>query len=103
MNIERWRALLRGLGIAPETDTFERLWSAYAEKHRAYHTMRHIDECLSLLDEWKELARRPFEVECALWFHDAIYRPMSQSNEERSATCAAEFLGSAAVAPGRGS
>jgi predicted metal-dependent HD superfamily phosphohydrolase len=30
-------------------------------------------------------------VECALWFHDAIYEPMSKSNEERSANWAAEF------------
>jgi predicted metal-dependent HD superfamily phosphohydrolase len=91
MNIDRWEALLRGLGVPPETDTFSRLQSAYAQKHRAYHTSRHIDECLSLLDELKHLAAHPAEVECALWFHDAIYEPMSKSNEERSADWASEF------------
>jgi predicted metal-dependent HD superfamily phosphohydrolase len=91
MNVERWEALLRELGVAHETDTFSRLQSAYAQKHRAYHTSRHIDECLALFDEMKHLAERAAEVEYALWFHDAIYEPMSKSNEERSAKWAAEF------------
>jgi predicted metal-dependent HD superfamily phosphohydrolase len=99
MNIERWNAPLRGLGVAAEIDTFSRLQSAYAEKHRAYHTSRHIDECLSLLDELTYTAGHPAEVECALWFHDAIYEPMSKSNEERSADWAAEFGIHVGVAP----
>jgi predicted metal-dependent HD superfamily phosphohydrolase len=41
---------------------------------------RHIDECLSLLDELKYLVEHPSEVECALGFHDAIYEPMSKLN-----------------------
>lgn len=92
MNIERWQALLHSLGAAPETETFDRLAIAYAEKHRAYHTARHIGECLSLLDDVHDLADSSTEVECALWFHDAIYEPMSQSNEDRSAQWASDFL-----------
>jgi predicted metal-dependent HD superfamily phosphohydrolase len=91
MNIERWEALLGGLGVAPETETFSRLQTAYAQKHRAYHTSRHIDECLSLFDEIQHLAEHPAEAECALWFHDAIYQPMSKSNEERSANWVTDF------------
>lgn len=98
MNIERWNSLLHELGVAPETETFSRLQSAYAESHRAYHTARHIDECLSLFDELKHLCQRPAEVECALWFHDAIYEPMSTSNEERSADWAEDFLNSSGAA-----
>ena len=98
MNIERWNTLLRELGLPAETRTFSLLQSAYAEGHRAYHTARHIDECLSLFDELKQLCRSPAEVECALWFHDAIYEPMSKSNEERSADWAAEFISSCGAA-----
>ena len=92
MTPERWSALLRGLGAGPDDATHARLSAAYAERHRAYHTERHIDECLALLDEVRTLAAEPFEVECALWFHDAIYEPMSSNNESRSADWAVEFL-----------
>ena len=92
MNPERWSALLHGLGARPGNATYVRLSAAYAERHRAYHTARHIDECLALLDEVRVLAAEPFEVECALWFHDAIYEPMSNDNESRSADWAEEFL-----------
>lgn len=99
MNIDRWQRLLESLGAARETETFERLNVAYAESHRAYHTERHIDECLSLFDEVRELAANPPEVEFALWFHDAIYEPISKANEERSAQWAADFLESSQVPP----
>jgi predicted metal-dependent HD superfamily phosphohydrolase len=97
MNIERWETLLSGLGAPPESNTFSKLRSAYGQKHRAYHTSRHIDECLSLLDDLKYLAEYPAEVELALWFHDAVYKPMASSNEERSADWAAEFAESVGV------
>lgn len=97
MNIERWEALLSRLGVLPETRTFTQLQSAYAQKHRKYHTSRHSDECLSLFDELKHLAEYPGEVEYALWFHDAIYKPMSKSNEEQSANWAADFGGRAGM------
>jgi predicted metal-dependent HD superfamily phosphohydrolase len=98
MNIGRWVALLSCLGAKADTETFSNLRAAYAEKHRAYHTTRHIEECLAVMDEFTSLAAYPAEMECALWFHDAIYEPMSSSNEERSADWAAEFCQRAGVA-----
>lgn len=95
----RWSVLLRGLGAQPDDSTLARLSAAYAERHRAYHTERHIDECLALFDEVRALAAEPFEVECALWFHDAIYEPMSSNNEARSADWAGQFLQKQEVAP----
>jgi predicted metal-dependent HD superfamily phosphohydrolase len=91
MNLQRWQALLVDLVAVADDGTFLQLRSAYNEKHRAYHTERHVDECLSVLDEWKDLALRPAEVECAIWFHDAVYQPFSSQNEERSAEWMAAF------------
>jgi len=53
--------------------TFERLCAQYSEPHRAYHTLRHIDDCLTVFDEFKHLARRPEEAEAAVWWHDLVY------------------------------
>jgi len=97
MNIERWNELLASLGAEADPETFEKLQAAYGQKDRAYHTARHINECLALLDELKQLAEQPAEVELALWFHDAIYEPMSKSNEERSAEWADDFAKNAGV------
>jgi predicted metal-dependent HD superfamily phosphohydrolase len=101
MTPERWSVLLRGLGARPEDATYTSLVAAYAEPHRAYHTERHIDECLALFDEVRALAVERPEVECALWFHDAIYDPMSSNNESRSADWASEFLRNQGVASTR--
>ena len=86
-NLKRWNALLRQLGIPPESKTFTRLLSAYAEGHRAYHSLRHIDECLSLFDKLKPLCVRLAEAECGLWFHDAIYESTSFLDRLRIYQC----------------
>jgi predicted metal-dependent HD superfamily phosphohydrolase len=65
----------------------------YSELHRAYHTLQHLDECFALFDEG--LAEHPGEVLLALWFHDAIYDPKRNDNEEKSADWGAAALASA--------
>lgn len=66
----------------------ERWWSEvrdrYAEPHRHYHTLRHIEEMLDLLPHGDET------VLAAVWFHDVIYG--GGRNEERSAELAREAL-----------
>ncbi len=60
----------------------------YGQRHRHFHTLTHIAECLTVADQyavmvsWPEL---PQELELALWFHDAFYEPSAKNNEERSA------------------
>ncbi len=77
---------------------FTRLAAAYADPSRAYHTAEHIEDCLSLLDESRILARHADEVEAAIWFHDAVYVAVRTDNEERSAELAGASLRAANVA-----
>lgn len=69
----------------------------YRDQARAYHTVRHLDECLAEFDEVRRQVRRPDEVEAALWFHDAVYDPHAADNEERSADLADRLLAPAGV------
>lgn len=80
------------LSLGPNGNTYRKLEAAYAENHRHYHTAEHIDQCLALLREYRDLAVNADEVELALLFHDAIYKPMSKSNEVDSAAWAHEFM-----------
>lgn len=95
MNVtgESWRRLWGELGAREiPGGLFNQLVAAYSEPHRHYHTLQHLREGLAHLDAAATLARRPAEVEVALWFHDAVYEPRRQDNEERSAEWAARSL-----------
>jgi predicted metal-dependent HD superfamily phosphohydrolase len=65
------------------------LLDAYSEKHRAYHTLAHVEACLQHLNTLRDLAKAPEEIALALWFHDAVYKsPALFSNEKASARMA---------------
>lgn len=98
MELSRWRALTQNLGVACDEQTFSDLLSAYSEPHRHYHNQEHISDCLAQFDRFAHLADNPAEAECALWFHDAVYKIGSASNERDSACWARDFLQKAGAA-----
>jgi predicted metal-dependent HD superfamily phosphohydrolase len=78
-----------GVGCKPDArPAFDRLLTAYAESHRHYHTIEHIEACLDWLDKTRAQATRPHEVALAIWYHDAIYDPRATDNESRSSQMA---------------
>jgi len=81
--------------LVPPKGVFEALADRYSEPHRAYHTLQHIAECLGHL---KSVRNVPPAAAIALWFHDAIYDPQRNDNEERSAAWAKTVLGKGALA-----
>lgn len=90
--LSSWTVLMERFGFPASVDTYEALIKAYSEKHRAYHTLEHIEACLRHLSDVKEFTDAHQEIALALWFHDAIYKPLSGINEEVSADWAKEFL-----------
>jgi len=88
----RWSGLAERLGIIKPLVAFRWLESHYEESARKYHSTRHINECLGILDRTHHLEASNPLVEYALWFHDAIYNTFSKKNEERSADAAVKVL-----------
>ena len=93
MLANRWNQLCENVGLDGRAG-WTAIATAYGEPGRAYHNLRHIADCLRLLDEYAGLAADPVAVEFAIWFHDIVYDPRAADNEERSAGIAAEFLSS---------
>jgi predicted metal-dependent HD superfamily phosphohydrolase len=113
---DRWIALWQRIGgrgdpLIPFNDLVQR----YSETHRAYHTLDHIKQCLDELDDaqaWinsihmvrlavlvstyagysSEDCLHLDVIELALWYHDSVYEPRAQDNEEKSSKLAKDVL-----------
>lgn len=68
------------------------LLSRYADPGRHYHDLTHLDDVLRNVDELADAARAPDVVRLAAWFHDAVYDPLADDSEERSALLAQSML-----------
>jgi predicted metal-dependent HD superfamily phosphohydrolase len=75
------------------------LLGRWAEQHRAYHDLAHLSEVLERVDLLAAEADRPDAVRLAAWFHDAVYAPTADDNEERSAQLAETSLTRLRLAP----
>ena len=92
VNYGRWSRVCIEVGVAPDEADYRRVRRGWSGMGRHYHTLSHLESCLRELDEFRELAVRPGEVELALWFHDVVYRTWRRDNEEQSAALAARIL-----------
>ena len=88
----RWSDLADRLGIVKPLVAFRWLEARYQERARKYHGVRHINECLGILDRAQHPEASNPLVEFALWFHDAVYSTLAKKNEERSADAAVRVL-----------
>lgn len=80
------------VGFSENTKTYNQLLSHYNQKHRYYHNIHHINAVLNHLKQVRHLANNYDAIEIALWFHDAIYKIFSSTNELDSANWATSFL-----------
>lgn len=70
------------------TDLLLSLTRRYLEPHRHYHSLEHV---AAMLHAGREFCLDDDQV-MAVWFHDAIYDPRSETNEEDSAALASQLL-----------
>jgi predicted metal-dependent HD superfamily phosphohydrolase len=69
---------------------FDDVAARYAEAHRAYHTIHHIEHVVAKVDEIGH--GQDAAVVLAAILHDVIYDPAADDNEERSADYARHVL-----------
>ncbi|MFO1298633.1 MAG: N-methyl-D-aspartate receptor NMDAR2C subunit [Rubrivivax sp.] len=102
-HLASWNRAWAGAGATGSgAEVHAALVRRYAEPHRAYHTLQHLDECLAAFEPVRHLAEHAAEVEMALWFHDAVYDLQRHDNEEASAEWARSALLAAGASPQAG-
>jgi predicted metal-dependent HD superfamily phosphohydrolase len=86
--LARWNATL-----PRQQELGENLITRYSEPQRRYHTTKHLQQVLTMIDRLAD-DHDIFLVRLAAWFHDAVYAipPGQVSNEEASARLALREL-----------
>lgn len=93
-----WRALRHtladfGVDTRDAVNLFEEVMRpAYDSPQRAYHNLRHIEQCLGVLAACDfrpgfgvdALSEMLAEAQLAIWFHDVVCEPGKLDNERRS-------------------
>ena len=66
--------------------------SSYKESQRHYHTLKHLSDLFHQMDQVQHLFKNVPVAAMAIFYHDIVYQPGSQDNEERSAVIAVDAL-----------
>jgi predicted metal-dependent HD superfamily phosphohydrolase len=94
-----WEGVIRRHTAHPDaTAAGLALLALWAEPHRRYHTLGHLREVLTHVEEVADHAADPDAVRLAAWYHDSVYQGQPD-DEERSAQRAEEDLAALGVAP----
>lgn len=83
--------IARLLNRTTSQDVFDELWEIYNHPSRAYHDIDHIYDMIAKLKESEHLIQSPLgsaNLLMAIWFHDVVYDPLRDDNEQKSS----EFL-----------
>ena len=64
----------------------------YSQPHREYHNLMHVEDVLLRIEELEPPQEHELALALAAWFHDAVYQPGKDDNEDRSAYVAYDAL-----------
>lgn len=89
-----WQALVRSLSVASAfaEEAWQDVVFRYGENGRYYHTLTHVDHVLEVAESVREQIDDWTAVQLAVWFHDIVYNPQAEDNEEKSALYAWQLL-----------
>lgn len=87
---QQWLALMAGLGVV-EPDAIEvytDIKNKYDQNGLAYHNFKHVAQVWQSAQMGQHLVKNWTAVQLAIFFHDIVYVPGANDNEEQSALCA---------------
>lgn len=100
MNIlrNRWHMLTEKFNAPIEVTEglFESIEGAYSGVNRHYHNLSHLEFMFAEIDR-ENIGDT--QIEFATWYHDAVYKPGSKRNEQKSADVARHALTSLGAEP----
>jgi predicted metal-dependent HD superfamily phosphohydrolase len=85
-----WLQLTNATPIA--ANIFEQIIVHYQEPQRHYHNLTHIAKLLDLWELHHSALQDAESIAYAIFFHDIIYNPTQNDNEEQSAVLAQQFM-----------
>lgn len=89
----RVKWLLKRSNISWDHDKiFKEIQSLYFQNENFYHHRLHIVSCLNDFYEIRNMCENPDALERAIIFHDIVYVPWANDNEEKSADLADKYL-----------
>lgn len=96
----QWRTLFAAHAVAStQVDEVGRgVLTAWAEPHRRYHNIAHLEHVLLRVDELEAHAADPTAVRLAAWYHDVVYQGQPD-DEENSAQRAERDLAALGLPP----
>ena len=89
-----WQLACKPYNTAFETGEkyFNEIVEKYSEPHRFYHNTMHLKDLLLLFEKHKNQLQSPELVLFTIFYHDIIYNPQQNNNEQASALLAAQRL-----------
>jgi len=95
----RWNTLMSDLKVQDDKSSkwYTTMSTRYTEQWRHYHTLQHINELFLYYDTFQHKIQKQEDVQLAIWFHDLVYEPTKNNNEEESARLFNEFCQDATI------
>jgi predicted metal-dependent HD superfamily phosphohydrolase len=93
--------LAQNCGVNPPATAilWQEIVQQYTRRHRAYHNLYHLEHLIRELEAVQSQVQDWSAVLWALFYHDLIYNPLKQNNEEKSAEKAVTYLTATGIAP----
>lgn len=80
------------LGERSSQKLFSEIVLRHSEPHRRYHGLGHLKALFDVLEPVWDDVSEPARVELAIWYHDIVYKPLRNDNEDKSAKLAVRRL-----------